>query len=389
MRGHMATPKPGEIRCPTCHRSTPPAAFCTQCGSAIPSDARVRPRGMDRDELQDRIRQRRSGGDPYRRGAPADERGGYERFEPDPTDATAARSASTGAPREDHFDDAGASVAGAGALDQAETGSWPADDRPPDITRDRDDWARPAAAASAAALPPEEPVAPPPSDIPMGGDEPIPAQYDDAAYDDDAYAYGYEEWREPERESSGAGMFAILGFVALGILALGAGAVLAGVFGSGGVGEAPSPTPSTTPVVTVAPSPSVSAAPSGSVAPSGSAQPSGGPITFPDGFTAAAQPCFPGSVGADGCDSNGVSNSGAVDIWVGFSNGNASDVIGAIVEAPDGTSADQSIDLARIGCGSSCNGYTWFSFSNLEPGTYAVRITRNGEPAGETTFEVT
>ena len=87
----MATPKPGEIRCPTCHRSTPPAAFCTQCGSAIPTDARARPRGMDRDELQDRIRARRSGGDPYRRGSDADEGTGiYERFEPDPTDSHGA-----------------------------------------------------------------------------------------------------------------------------------------------------------------------------------------------------------------------------------------------------------------------------------------------------------
>jgi hypothetical protein len=377
MRGHMATPKPGEIRCPTCHRSTPPAGFCTQCGSAIPSDARVRPRGMDRDELQDRIRQRRSGGDPYRRGAPADERGGYERFEPDPSDATAARSAPAGAPREDHFDDASAEVAA---------------DRPPDITRDRDDWARPAVAVGAAGtLPPEEPAAPPPSDVPVGADEPgayVQAPYDEAAYADDQDAYGYEEWQEPERQSSGAGAFAILGFLALGVLALGAGAVLAGVFGSAGVGEGPSPSPSATPLVTVQPSPSDSFAPSSSAAPSGSPGASGGPVTFPDGFTAEAQPCFPGSVGADGCDSNGVSNSGAVDIWVGFTNGNANDVIGAIVEAPDGTSADQSIDLARIGCGSSCAGYTWFSFSNLDPGTYEVRITRNGDPAGETTFEV-
>jgi len=391
----MATPKPGEIRCPTCHRSTPPAAFCTQCGSAIPSDARIRPRGMDRDELQDRIRQRRSGGDPYRRGTPADDRAGYERFEPDATDAHATRSAPAGERREDYFDDAAAAgSAGADSLDPGEPGSWPAEDRPPDITRDRDDWARPAAAAAgaAASLPPEDVAAPLPSDIPMGDEQPganAEVPYDDAAYDDDAYAYGYEEWREPERESSGAGMFAILGFLALGLLALGAGAVLAGVFGSAGVGEAPSPSPSSTPVVSVAPSPSVSVTPSVSAAPSGSPGASGGPVVFEDGFTAAAQPCFPGSVGADGCDSNGVSNSGAVDIWVGFTNGNARDVIGAILEAPDGTTADQSIDLTRIGCGRSCNGYTWFSFSNLDPGTYEVRITRNGEPAGETTFEVT
>jgi len=353
----MATPKPGEIRCPTCHRSTPPAAFCTQCGSAIPSDARIRPRGMDRDELQDRIRARRSGGDPYHRGGTVeDDHGGYERFEPDPIDTQARRPDVGEAAHHDYLDE-GAAAAGA-----------------------------------AASLPPEDVAAPLPSDIPMGDEQPganAEVPYDDAAYDDDAYAYGYEEWREPERESSGAGMFAILGFLALGVLALGAGAVLAGVFGSAGVGEAPSPSPSSTPVVSVAPSPSVSVTPSVSAAPSGSPGASGGPVVFEDGFTAAAQPCFPGSVGADGCDSNGVSNSGAVDIWVGFTNGNARDVIGAILEAPDGTTADQSIDLTRIGCGRSCNGYTWFSFSNLDPGTYEVRITRNGEPAGETTFEVT
>ncbi|MGH2358459.1 MAG: hypothetical protein ACRDGJ_10700, partial [Candidatus Limnocylindria bacterium] len=106
----MATPKPGEIRCPTCHRSTPPATFCQQCGSRIPADALARPRGMDRDELQERIRARREGGDPWRRGAPpAGESGahGGERFEPQPEDATARRgSGSPAQPRVDHYTDA-------------------------------------------------------------------------------------------------------------------------------------------------------------------------------------------------------------------------------------------------------------------------------------------
>ncbi|HEX2141811.1 MAG TPA: hypothetical protein VHK28_05970, partial [Candidatus Limnocylindria bacterium] len=66
------TPKPGQIRCPTCHRSTPPAAYCTQCGSPIPASARVRPRGMDRDELEERIRGRRPG-EGFRRGSAPDE----------------------------------------------------------------------------------------------------------------------------------------------------------------------------------------------------------------------------------------------------------------------------------------------------------------------------
>src|SRR5688572_28424538 len=125
----MATPKPGEIRCPTCHRSTPPAAFCTQCGSAIPSDARIRPRGMDRDELQERIRARRSGGgEPYRRGGLADEgASGYERFEPDPRDAQARRSQRPDERRRDAFDERSTSPGGV------------ADERP-DITREADDW---------------------------------------------------------------------------------------------------------------------------------------------------------------------------------------------------------------------------------------------------------
>ena len=149
----MATPKPGEIRCPTCHRSTPPAAFCTQCGSAIPSDARIRPRGMDRDELQDRIRARRSGGDPYRRGgAVEDDHGGYERFEPDPIDTQARRPDAGEAAHHDYLDE-GAAAAAAGVAAS-------------DVTRDRDDWARPAAAPISAAAPPPDWGAPP-SDVPI------------------------------------------------------------------------------------------------------------------------------------------------------------------------------------------------------------------------------
>lgn len=377
----MATPKPGEIRCPTCHRSTPPAAFCTQCGSAIPPDARARPRGMDRDELQDRIRARRSGGEPYRRGSDADEGTGiYERFEPDPTDSMAKSAPSGVEPRTDYFDDAAAPPP-------------PAPPAPrPDLTRDRDDWdAAPAAAAGAsagAAMPPagaDQPPAPQWTEAPQppaAADGPVPTE------PDEPYAYDYD-WEEEPRERSGA--LAIMGFLGLGVLALLAGAVLASLWG-GGVGQSdatPTPIVSEAPAsIAATPSASASSGPS-SAEPSASAEPSGGPITFPDGFVAEAQPCIPGSVGSSGCDSNGVSNAGAVDIWVGFQNGNSSDVIGAIVEAPDGTTADQSIDLARIGCGASCNGYTWFSFSNLDPGTYEVRITRNGQPASSTSFEVT
>jgi hypothetical protein len=372
----MATPKPGEIRCPTCHRSTPPAAFCTQCGSAIPSDARIRPRGMDRDELQDRIRARRSGGDPYRRGAIADdERGGYQPYEPDPTDSQARRSEVGPRTRHDYLDEG--ATAG-------------------DITRDRDEWARPAAAPTlAAAPPPVEQWAPPPSDVPVEDAyqqfENVDHLDEDAPYDESEYGYSYDEWQEPAERRSGLGAVAILGFLALGVLALLSGAVLAGIFSGGnGFGQADStPSPAATAAATTEGTQPASAAPTGSPTESGSPAGSGEPVVFPDGFTAEAQPCIRGSVTPTGCDSNGVSNNGSVDIWVGFTNGTASDVIGATLVAPDGSTTDGSINLADIDCASSCNGYTFFPFEASEPGTYEVRVTRNGELAAIVEFEVT
>jgi len=373
----MATPKPGEIRCPTCHRSTPPAAFCTQCGSAIPSDARIRPRGMDRDELQDRIRARRSGGDPYRRGgAVEDDHGGYERFEPDPIDTQARRPDAGEAAHHDYLDE-GAAAAAAGIAAS-------------DVTRDRDEWARPAAAPISAAAPPPDWGAPP-SDVPIT-DAPEPEHvdnFDDAAYDQEDYGYPYEEWQEPPERRAGLGAVAILGFLALGVLALLSGAVLAGVFVRPGVGEVDAtPSPSATAFATAEPTPSASVGASGSPVASGSPGASGEPVVFPDGFTAAAQPCIRGSVTPTGCDSNGASNSGSVDIWVGFTNGTSNDVVGASLVAPDGSTVDGSIDLADIGCRGSCAGYTFFPFDGLTPGTYEVRVTRNGELASTTTFEV-
>ena len=65
-------------------------------------------------------------------------------------------------------------------------------------------------------------------------------------------------------------------------------------------------------------------------------------------------------------------------------------MIGAEIIGPEGeTVGTGSIDLASIRCGRSCNGWTYFQFGNLDPGTYEVRITRNGDLAAETSFEVT
>ena len=69
-------------------------------------------------------------------------------------------------------------------------------------------------------LPPFSPVEEPPRYV----EEPAYVDnYDDeAAYDEAGYRYEYEEWDDRrERQSSGAGAFAILGFLALGVLALG------------------------------------------------------------------------------------------------------------------------------------------------------------------------
>jgi hypothetical protein len=339
---------------------------------------------MDRDELQERIRARRSGGEPYRRGGAADEEAAFERFKPEPDDARVQRGRRADARRPDHFVE-GAAAAGAAAR--------PSDSDPrADLTRDRDEWTAPVAA------PPADPRSAGPAQPEPTYAEPAYAQpehidaYEDGYADPyEEYPYEYDQYEEPERRSSGAGAFAILGFLALGVLALFGGAVLAGVFGDDdpGVGSA-TPTPtvveSLAPGLTDAPSiaPSIAASP-GESAPAGS----GEPVVFPDGFTAEAQPCLPGSAGGSGCNSNGAVNGGTVDIWVGFENGTADDVVGAAIVGPDGsTVAEGSIDLARINCGTSCNGWTYFNFRNLTEGTYQVRVTRNGDPASETSFEV-
>lgn len=396
----MATPKPGEIRCPTCHRSTPPAAFCTQCGSAIPSDARIRPRGMDRDELQDRIRQRRSDGDPYRRGALADPGApSYERFEPEPEDAQARRGARLPSERrQDVFQERVAAP-----ISPAPAAAPPAPAEPrdvslvppiepswPEITRESDDWARPAAAAASA---PPAPLPPPASDVPVEdpGELEHVDNFDDEAYDDDGYPYAYEWEDARERRSSGAGAFAILGFLALGVLALLGGAVLAGIFtGDPNTGAVdPTLTPSPTLNETVAPTPTVSAVPSPSAAASATAAASGEPVVFPDGFTAQTQPCIPGSAGTSGCNANGVSNSGSVWVWVGFRSGTQNDVMSATVRDEAGTViGNGSIDLEDINCGRVCNGWTYFPFANLAAGTYDVAVERNGQLAAETEFTV-
>jgi hypothetical protein len=401
----MATPKPGEIRCPTCHRSTPPATFCTQCGTAIPPDARIRPRGLDREELQDRIRARRLGGEPYRRGSSADDGPpGYERFEPEPEDRV-ARGAGPGAgqPRRDLLRETPPPISHVAAVPAAPI-AYEAQERdaPSEWTSPPTQAWSPAPDSSARYDEPVEYADAPSSErgdapaFPHTGvaadeyrsaDEPV--EYVDY---DDGYAPEYEEWEERrERRSVGAGLLGVVGFLVLGALALVAGAVLAGVFSNGGVGQAdvsPSATATAVATSTAEPTPD----PTDTPEPSATDEPpaSGEPVVFPDGFTAEVQPCLPGTADIDGCDSNGASNSGSVVIWVGFANGTEADVLSAQVVNPDGgVEGTGTIDLARLGCRDTCpGGWTYFPFDGLSPGRYEVRVLRNGEPAGESAFEV-
>jgi hypothetical protein len=347
---------------------------------------------MDRDELQDRIRQRRSGGDPYRRGAVPDEGyTGYERFEPEPEDTQARRARQADDRRQDVLRDTGPAAIPVppSAPDPAYRSIVPPIEPRPDVTREADDWtSRPAEAAA-----PPPPLAPPPSELPpdeLGYVD----NFDDAAYEQDGYAYAYDDWDDGRRGSSGAGAFAILGFLVLGVLALLAGAVLAGVFtGDPNIGaNDPTLTPSPTLSESLAPSPSESAAATiaPSPTPSGSPAESGEPVTFPDGFTAQTQPCIPGSANTNGCNSNATTNSGTVWVWVGFANGKEADVLAARLTGPDGAVVGEgAIDLARIGCRPTCRGgWTYFPFGNLPPGTYEATVERNGQLAAETEFTV-
>jgi hypothetical protein len=348
---------------------------------------------MDRDELQDRIRQRRSGGEPYRRGAvPDDGYTGYERFEPEPEDEKARRARKADERRQDSFRDKTPGPmpipVPPSAPDPGSRSIVPPIEPRPDVTREADDWvSRPEEAVA-----PPPPLAPPPSDLPV--DDGAYVDNLDDAYDPADYPYAYDDWDEGrQRGSSGAGAFAILGFLALGVLALLGGAVLAGVFtGDPNTGEAdPTLGPSPTLSESIAPTPSETVAPSqASAEPSGSPTESGEPVVFPDGFEAETQPCIPGSAGLDGCNSNATTNSGSVWVWVGFANGKQADVLAARLTGPDGAVVGEgAIDLARIGCTPTCRGgWTYFPFGNLGPGTYQATVERNGQLAAETEFTV-
>ena len=339
---------------------------------------------MDRDELQERIRARRSGGDPYRRGAGAadDASAGYQRYEPDPTDVGVARRGE-GPPdrRADYFDERAA----------AASAPQPRAEERPDLTRERDEWGTPVAAGTAAAA--SEAWTPAPDEEGAAyAPEPRTDNYLEPDYDDEAaeypYEYEYDAWQEPERRSSGAGAFAILGFLALGVLALLGGAILAGVFGGDpGVAQG-SPTPSLTaslaPEVSSEPSAPPSAA--ASAEPGGSLEPiaSGDPVAFDDGATFEVQACATNEMTFDGCAQQAEFFSGGSFVaWVGFSRASGDDTLLLVLRQDGAAVADSEFVLGDppFSCGNPCTGYARQGFTGLPPGEYTVELLRNGEPA--------
>jgi len=401
----MSTPLPGQIRCPTCHRSTPPAAFCTQCGTAIPASFRARPRGLDREELQDRIRTHRPGDAAFRRGSTVGEAYGvgqsaYQPFRPEPEDELVLPGAepAEGSPHVDNTPP---------GFDERPVAPPPiAEPPPPPFSEPLPP--PPVAAATPparvfrepAVTPPAPPpvvrAAPPPPPPPVVPPPPVdqfdePEQpYDPAEPYDYRYPPATDDW---DRRGSGGGMspLAIGGFVLLGILAIGVGAVMAGLFSGGVAVESPSPTP----LVSVAPSGTPGQSAAASTQPSVPAQtplPSGAtPAPAPDGFTARTEPCAEEPTSQDGCNSSGATVSGgSVWVWIGFRKGNDADVLSVTVVDAAGTSVgDGSLSLGSIGCGDSCNGWARFRFTGLAVGNYTIEVERNDTPVAEATFTVT
>ena len=184
-------------------------------------------------------------------------------------------------------------------------------------------------------------------------------------------------------------LMAIGGFVLLGVLAIGVGAFISGVFSGGLAGASPSPTPlvSVAPSVTLqaTPEPSTNASLPTSTSPGNGSQP-----PFADGFTARTQPCAEEPASQDGCSSSGaVVSGGSVWAWIGFRKGTAADVLGVtIVDASGASVGDGSLTLATLHCGNSCNGWGRFRFNGLGPGSYTIRLDRNGVLVAEAPFTV-
>jgi hypothetical protein len=361
----MSTPKPGQIRCPTCSQSTPPAAFCTQCGSPIPASARVRPRGMDRDELEERVRQRRPGEAAFRRGSELEATGAYEQYTPEPEDALAVRDPDAGGDEPPHIDR-----------------TPPAFDEPP---RAAAPTPPPSSAGPPVQLPPEPEPEPEP--------EPAPEAWQASGDWDDGeppYPYPYPAPEDDRRDSSA---LPLIGFAALAIMALAVGVILAGVFaGPSGVGDAtptPSAVSSSDPTLEPTETPAASIAPSVDATP----EPTDGPVTFADGAQLTIQPCGTYEFKPDlsGCLVDGSTrDAGTVWVLAVFRKAHGTDSLSVLLRSATDTLDRGDVVLGDVvDCPTSCSGLIWAAiYRDLQPGEYELVLRRNGDFADTATFVV-
>jgi hypothetical protein len=323
---------------------------------------------MDRDELDQKIRQRRPGESSVRRGTPLDEAAagtrssGYVPFAPEPEDAMALRDPDADQPAA-HIDNT-----------------------PADFDR-----AVPPAPAQV-----EQPIDyQPPTDEPQAYErEAYVEHYDQAPYGapEDAYPYPAAAYAGGDgRRRGGSSALPIIGFIVLCVLALGVGAVLASMLGgNGGVGQA-----TATPSVSQTDQPSVepSAEASGSAPGQASAtpEPTDGPITFADGAIIRVEPCASQKMSFDGCDKDGSTiTRDTMWVWIGFDDAKGSDTLILTLESEGQTVDQQEKELGDVlDCPGSCSGYLiGAAYRGLDPGEYQLIVRRDGDFADSATFNV-
>jgi hypothetical protein len=420
----MSPMMPGEIRCPTCGSMTPIAPTCDHCSSALP-DGVARPRGLDREELEERIRLRRSGDNPFHRGSSdwhaADAAWGGAAFVPEPSDALARRDAAPAdepTPRVDHLADPPPITSGWPSERPASPPVVPAPAAAPpavppapaahepwpslDAAEPRGETPHAAAAHPADRFTADDRYAPGPGDGGYGDERHHDRGYDDGRYDDGYGGYDGGAYRSGDGDPGGprrTGTFAVLGFVILGVAALLGGAIFFAILntGPGAAGASPTPTPLTTPSATGDETPTESAggSPTSSAGESSgaTASPTEVPSAVPANFTAQAQPCATSDMDFHGCKQDGSTISGSkVWIWVGFRNARSSDVMGVtVLDHADGSSVgDGSIELTNIGCtpDKACTGYIQMPFSQLAAGDYDIAVALNGQQVATSSFSV-
>ncbi|MDP9272255.1 MAG: hypothetical protein M3O93_01785, partial [Chloroflexota bacterium] len=393
-------------------------------------DAAVRPRGMDREELEERIRG--AGGrsrSPFRRGAPADDASaayaaGAEPFVPEPTDRLArAEPEEEAVPEQriDRFADPIDPPSPLSVRTVLEPADWPDADRefpPPPLRLGND---REEGAGDRAAAGPAYPRARYDADDGgYAGREHAPAERwggalaravpADAGHGggdsggDDGPDFGgsadddYPQYPDDGRRRGGTGAMVVIGFVVLGLAALLGGAVLSGVLNTAApIGAATaSPNASASSGATPSATAQGSAQATGSESPSATGSPAASASTGPDNFTAKVQPCASQKMSFKGCAEDGSTiSSDQVWVWVGFYKAAYNDVIGVnLVEQATGAAVgDGSIQLGQdnIGCkpDAECTGYLYFTFDQLKPGGYTIKVSRDARQAAQATLTVT